>query len=196
MPDFSYAIFDLPSGSTKLFFSVSQRNGYATAQIHNEHMRMWSVDVDTLYELAKTNTPRLFPAEIKSMVQVIKGIMGWENPGMDMEEDLSGESMSEPIYVLTNQDGFKGAAAVLYEGVLKGFAEQKGCDLIILPSSIHEMILVPYKKSMDMAELGEMVRNINRTTLPAEEILSDSVYLYSRETDQVTMAYGETGRQE
>lgn len=174
----------------------NDENGYATAKVHHEHMKMWNVDVDTLYELAKSNTPRLFPAEIKSMDQVIKSIMEWESQEKGIEGDLFDVSMSEPMYILTNQDGFKGAAAVLYEGVLKEFAKQEGCDLLILPSSIHEMILVPYKKSMDVAELGEMVRNINRTTLPAEEILSDSVYLYSRETDQVTMAYGEAGRQE
>jgi hypothetical protein len=47
---------------------------------------------------------------------------------------------------MTNDRASHGAAAVLYENVLKQFADGIDRDLFILPSSIHELLLVPYEK--------------------------------------------------
>ena len=168
-------------------------NGRATAAIHNGHMEMWKVDTDTLYELAKANTPRLFPAQLKSMAQMMRELAGG-NPEIDWGEEfwdsLLDEMEFKPLYILTNCDGYKGAAAVLYEGIVKNFAERLESDLFILPSSIHEVLLVPCSGSVDAANLGEMVTHINQTEVPEEQVLSDSVYRYSRKTAQITMVYG------
>lgn len=166
-------------------------NGRATAAIYNEHMKKWDVDADTLYGLAKANTPRLLPAQIKSMAQVMRELAGG-TPEIDWGEEFWDNLLEEPVrplYILTNCDGYKGAAAILYEGIVRDFAERLGSDLFILPSSIHEVILVPYKESIDVADLGEMVRHINQTEVPVEQVLSDSVYRYSRRSDQITMVY-------
>ena len=162
--------------------------------IHAEHMKIWKVDINTLYGLAEINTPRLLPAEIKTMTEVMKKIAGeymesdW---GDTFFEGLLDESIPKPLYVMSNCDGMKGAAVILYEGVLKEFAEKIGCDLFILPSSIHEVLLVPYEESVNAAELEETVKMINLAEVPKEEVLSDHVYLYSRKTDQVIMVLGE-----
>lgn len=179
----------IPYCDLAIIFCLSVRSsmGRATAILQKEHLELWNVDTSTLYELAKANTPRLFPAEIKSMGQVMREIMG-----NDTEEELLGEitkgAQIKPMYILSNHVGYKGAAAVLYEGVLKNFAEDIGRDLFILPSSIHEVILVPYEKSLDAVKLQETVRHINQTEVPEEQVLSDNVYLYSRKTGLVTMA--------
>lgn len=164
-------------------------NGSWSAMIRRDHMELWGVDTQTLYELAKANTPRLFPAEIKSMAQAMRELMGdgsWEGH-MDELEDT-------PLYILSNRDGVKGAAAVLYEGVLETFAGQMGADLWILPSSIHEVLLMPCDESRDVEGLKEMVRFINQEEVPEEDILSNNVYRYSRGTGRVTAALEELAR--
>lgn len=59
--------------------------------------------------------------------------------------------------------------------------------MIILPSSIHEVLLVVYEEELCMEELKEMVRHVNQTEVAKEEILSDNVYIYSRKTDKISI---------
>ena len=90
-----------------------------------------------------------------------------------------------PMYVLTNKQKLYGAACMLYPGVLKGFAEKIGRDFYILPSSVHEVILVPADSNTDQEALCEIVTEINRTQVAEEEILADSVYFYNKKLDKV-----------
>ena len=61
-------------------------------------------------------------------------------------------------------------------------------DLVILPSSIHEVLLIPYEPNISFQELTNMVSHINRAEVPIEDRLSDQVYLYSRNLDSVVIA--------
>lgn len=91
------------------------------------------------------------------------------------------------MYVATNTDNSIGAAILLYDGVLKTFAEQTGGDFYILPSSIHETMFVPAYGKRDDAFMLSMVRNVNRENVAPEEVLSDNVYYYHAKTDCVEM---------
>ena len=99
--------------------------------------------------------------------------------GNDTEKTALDEMLSMPseipLYVLSNHINTNGAITMLYEGILRDFAAVLEHDLIILPSSIHEV-------------LKEMVRHINRTEVEKEEVLSDNVYRYSRKTDKISIA--------
>ena len=86
--------------------------------------------------------------------------------------------------VLSN-NGMQGAACMLYPHCLKKLAEDMGNDLYILPSSVHEVIMLPLRADTDFDELKDMVYQINRSQLAREEFLSDNVYLYRRDTDKV-----------
>jgi len=168
----------------------TDENGRMTALIYNRHMSIWKTDADTLYRLAADNTPRLLPPVLQSMTDVMKGIAREHIKGDDKEfmDDLLRKKVRVPsLYMLTNRDGTYGAAAVLYDGALKRFAKEKESDLVILPSSQHEVLLMPCMEGMAPAKLQEMVREVNRTQLSEEVVLSDSVYLYSRETNQVSL---------
>ena len=74
---------------------------------------------------------------------------------------------------------------MLYPGVLKAFAEKLEQDFYVLPSSVHETILVPAGKGTDKDTLREIVTDINRTQVAEDEVLADSVYYYSRSKDQL-----------
>ena len=141
--------------------------------------------------MAKRNTKRLLPAKIRNLSEVMQGI-AMEYIGSNYEKSVIDELLSTPsdipLYVLSNHMGRNGAIAMVYEGMLKDFATVLDHDLIILPSSIHEVLLVPYEEELCMEELKEMVRHINRTEVAEEEVLSDNVYIYRRKTDKISIA--------
>lgn len=75
-----------------------------------------------------------------------------------------------PFYVLTNQNGINGAACILYKDVIKNFAEGMDRDILILPSSIHEVLLLPDDDPLSYDELGHLVTHINQTEVVAETV--------------------------
>lgn len=160
--------------------------GIYTALIHNEHMGLWNVTVRELYEEAMRNTPRLLPETFTGINDVI-----WELLGLEERDGESMKQMDEcpsPFYILTNREGIEGAACMIYPGVLRRCADQLNCDLLILPSSTHETLLLPYEDFFDVDEIREMVRHINATEVSEEERLSGQVYLYKRSEDRIIVA--------
>ena len=83
------------------------------------------------------------------------------------------------MYVLTNSYGINGASVLLYNGILESFANKLNNDLYILPSSVHEVILIPKIKDMSATELNDMVCEINSTQVPREDVLANCIYEYS-----------------
>ena len=132
-----------------VFYLFLEKNEYGqmTALIHNDHLESWNTCLEELYRLASANTPEFLPADLKPMSDVMKSI-AQEQLGTDYREDFIDELMSSPdaspLYVLTNSSGICGACALLYPDQLKNFADMLESDLVILPSSIHEVLLVPY----------------------------------------------------
>jgi len=172
-------------------------DGIGTIRITNEHIQMWRVTQQELLELAICNTKTLFPYTIKSMEEVIWGMIkeDCKNQSEDIQQELLDSCINatkttnnHKMYILTNQKGINGATCLLYEDILKEFADQIQSDFYILPSSIHEVILVPYSKSISRIALNEMVIDVNRTQVSREEVLSDRVYFFSREENIITMS--------
>lgn len=89
------------------------------------------------------------------------------------------------LHVLTNRRGIYGASCMLYRDIIKDFADQEGADVIILPSSIHEVLLFPDHLMFDHAFLCRTVQEINQEDVPKEDVLSDRIYIFSRETGTI-----------
>ena len=88
--------------------------------------------------------------------------------------------------VLTNTEKFYGAAAIIYGmDKIRDLAEKEGSDIVIIPSSVHECILLPYDESMPFELLNAMVNEVNTSEVKEEEILSDHVYMYDRKADRI-----------
>ncbi len=166
-------------------------SGQFMAQIENKHMEFWGTNVKGLYALAEENTPKLFPSNLKTMSDIMKEIVR-EHMGnqytRELIEDVISAQKTNPLYVLNNNSGVYGASAILYKNVLKNFADSLKKDLVILPSSIHEVLLMPYEKRMDTKSLKEMVSAINRQEVLESDVLSDNVYVYKRKSNNVTLA--------
>ncbi|WP_186423789.1 DUF5688 family protein [Lacrimispora celerecrescens] len=167
------------------------KGGQMTALIHNSHMGPWGVEKEELYRLAKKNTPILLPPEIKTMKEIMCDILKGHLEELDMAEMvddlLDFDSQKPPLYVLSNKKQINGAGCILYDGCLKDFADSQNSDVVILPSSTHEVILVPDDGKLDYGELRKMVGEINESEVPEEEVLSDRIYKYSRHDCSISL---------
>lgn len=147
--------------------------GNATILIHNSHLKMWGISKEELYRKACENTPNLLPAAITGMREIIQQMMGDSaNLEEPVEEDV-------PMYVMTNPMKMNGAATMAYPNVVKNFANAIGHNVYIIPSSVHEVILVP-ESGTEGGRLNEMVREVNESQVDPKEVLADHVYYYDR----------------
>ena len=89
--------------------------------------------------------------------------------------------------MLGNRNGIKGAAVILYEGLLKEMAKSLESDLLILPSSIHEILVMAYDNEVDLFLIKDMVERINQSEIPLCDVLSNEIYRYSREKEEISM---------
>lgn len=165
--------------------------GNATILITNRHLKEWGVSTEDVYAVAKDNTPKLLKARLQNMMQVLTGLVG----NNLLEEVEGSKSVTElfgaddyDMYVLSNSTKLYGAAVILYDDILKEFADKMQSNLYILPSSIHEVIIIPDKGTMTKKKLQEMVKEVNETQVPEQEVLSDTVYYFDRNTNKIEMA--------
>lgn len=166
---------------------VSQEDlGRASILIHNVHLKLWEVSVDALYQAAKENTQRLQGYEIKGITEVLQEIMCAEEVENIVDEDcMSAFSGSVPMYVLSNKNRVEGAACMLYPNLIQDFAKVIQSSFYIIPSSIHELLLLPTEHLEESQEIKHMIREINDTQVSVEEILSYSLYLYDKEEQRI-----------
>ncbi|MCR5311192.1 MAG: DUF5688 family protein [Lachnospiraceae bacterium] len=127
---------------------------------------------------------------LRGMSEVLKESLGDAFTDTMMDEIFPDE---ERIYVLTNPDKMYGANALLCKEALQEVAERFG-EVFILPSSIHEVLIVPKRDGMELSDLEDMVRSVNQTEVPPEEVLADKVFalkgtklVLARETEQEAM---------
>lgn len=150
--------------------------------IHNTHLEMWQTSHRELMRLAERNTPRLMPAWLCSMDSALNGILDEE--ALAQLRQMQRET-GKYMYVLSNDRRCQGAAAILYPGMLARAAQQMGGSFYILPSSIHEVILLRDETQSGGRQLHEMIEDINRNQLREEEVLSDYAYLYDAAAEKV-----------
>lgn len=143
-----------------------------TILVHNSLMEMWNSTEKELLWHALHNTPSVSGYSIMKMAEFLDGFA---------ETECSG--CLKDIYILTNHEKLYGAGCMFYTGLLEQIAEEKRSGFYVLPSSIHEVLLIP-DTAPDVETAGklrDMVREINRSEIiRPEDFLSDEVYYYDR----------------
>lgn len=156
-----------------IFYVMLEVNEHGTAcmLIRNEHLEMWGVSANDIYNRAKENTWRILPSEFHTMRAMMEA---YNKKGSYVGMDI--------LHVLTNKVRGFGAAAILYDGVLEMIADYLDDNYYVLPSSVHEVIIVSETEApWGGAGLSEMVEEINHTQVDEEDVLSDVAYYYDRE---------------
>ena len=153
-----------------------------TILVRNEHLKDWGISIYELDKAAEENTPRLYPASITCLM---------DEAGLGNLLGVPFELPQEPLipmFALSNTQNDHGATAVCYQKILDDFSQKIQDDLILLPSSVHEMLLIPLHKDDDIPSHKETVYDANRYILEPSQFLSDNVYLFSRKDKQITIA--------
>lgn len=152
--------------------------GDGTILIYNSHLEMWEKQKHHICDIARKNTVALLPYEFQSMGELLEDALG---------DDYFPAENSVPMYVLSNVKKYLGAVAILYDSILSTIGERIADDFYILPSSVHEVIIVPADIRIDKRDLQSMVKEINETQVSPEEVLSDKVYYYERATHRLRL---------
>lgn len=152
--------------------------------IRNKHLELWKKDIQALLSDAHQNTRNIFPAELIPMSEIVSNIP-LDEDGHTIS-DLDTELQPE-LYILTNFVKQQGAVCILYEGILNQIWNFLQEDYFIIPSSIHEVMIV--RASGTAANnLNQMIQEINELAVSPEERLSDHAYFYTREHQKLLCA--------
>ena len=171
---------DMEGLGLSVVFYVSLMTGEQSAGIliKNEHLKLWEKTVSDLTSLAEINTNRMHAFTIKSMNEVLSGMFGFE-------EDLIPEDVPA-LYVLVDENKTFGASQLYLKNKIREFAKQQDCDVYILPSSIHELLLLRADfPNLEPSYLKEMVCEVNATQVSEEEFLFDGAYKFEISTDKI-----------
>ncbi len=161
-------------------------NGTATITITNNIAESWGKSAEELMEIAKANQYKLCGEnKVQNMTDLIYEMEG-KPMGMSRDEFVTmvGEM---PMAVVTNEKMLYGCYVGFDKNVLADLSENCN-NLAILPSSIHECIVVPYEKlGISLEELKDMPMSVNATEVAPEEVLSDNVYVYDVNTREISI---------
>lgn len=156
----------------------SAQEDIGTILIYNGHMEIWEQKEENLYQTAMMNMRADGEADLITLETIIKQIAGITFPKKD-----GNASHDTDMYILTNRHRRFGAAEILDKKTLRMIADQLGDRFIVLPSSVHETIVLPPKEEAEYGRLADMVREVNDTQVDVEERLSYHVYVYSRDEE-------------
>lgn len=134
------------------------------------------VTVDTLYEYAKRNITKI--TTLTPMSNFLNELLPTGNDDDKNENDL---------LIISNKSNMLGAAAAFVQkDILRAVSESYGkSDLILIPSSVHEVLMMPNNPMMDSACLRDMITDVNESTVDDDEILSDHAYIYRYRSDEI-----------
>lgn len=132
------------------------------------------------------NTLRDLPVRTDSLMMYLKEEYGVTFPMFELGP------LAEQFYLVSNRRGKLGAICMCYPGVLESLSQRFEASLYVIPSSIHECMVIPDYDVFPEECLSDMVRDVNEKTVKPQEILSDHVYYYHRESGELTLCEEET----
>ncbi len=190
---------------------TSADNSYGTVLIHNNHICMWGVKEDRLFEDAIANSVKVKRVCFKKLGDVILQISceedanncainescnsNIESTGLGSsgdhenlleDDDLSISGDPDSMYVLTNNLGMFGAAVLAYPNLLQKLSDVLMDNFYIIPSSIHELIILPSQITGNLSSINEMIRSVNSEILSPQEVLSNHAYFYNIQSKQLS----------
>lgn len=180
-----------PKEDLALIYKIALKDGSSeqlgTITIRNEHLTKWGKTLDDLHNKAVENTPKLLPPQINTMNDLMKE-MAKNNGFPDEIAKLMVSDIPEQMqmYIISNKSRVNGAATMFYDGVLSSMSDKLGTDLYVLPSSVHEVIVISTQAG-EPDDLQEMVQEINNSEVAPEERLSDSVYKFDSKVKELSI---------
>nr|WP_217936719.1 DUF5688 family protein [Enterocloster clostridioformis] len=167
-----------PMGEAALFFHAGQ-NGDTRIEYHVsfEMVQKWGRSEAEILETALKNTEKHAKSTFRDLDTVLA-----EQMGIQLPESYKPQT---PMYLLSNEERAYGATAVMYPGMLQKIREQVEMDYYLLPTSVHELTILPQYPFLDPAKIRETVRRDNRESISPADVLSDHLFEYRSETGKL-----------
>lgn len=168
-------------------FPVDSGEGKATMEVRNQHLSIWNIGAKELFQQARANTQPVNTPILQSMDEMMLSIFDEEGYSTNLlDESVEfGLRSHDMLYALTNMEKQYGASMITQPEVLNKLDQLFPEGFYVLPSSVHEVLIVPDNGEVEPRMLGEMVREVNRAEVEREEVLSDRVYSYDKEKHQI-----------
>lgn len=168
-------------------FPVDSGEGKATLEVRNQHLSIWNIDAKKIFQQARSNTQPVNTPILQSMDEMMLSIFNEEGHATNLlDENVDfGLRSHDMLYALTNAEKQYGASMITQPEVLNKLEQLFPEGFYVLPSSVHEVLIVPDNGEMEPKMLGEMVREVNKNEVERQEVLSDRVYSYDKEKHQI-----------
>lgn len=165
-----HAVNDFPGMEAYLYVTSQGNNDMWSVKIKPEILTRANIPEDEAWQVAEKHTYEA--TTLQSMAEVLAEMMG------DSYDKCLEDVVNCEMYVISNREKCKGAASILNRALLQSFAKEHNCDaLCVLPSSLHEAILVPLQGEYHIEDFNAMVCEINETQVAPEDVLVNRAYI-------------------
>ncbi len=137
-------------------------------------MNEWGVSVEQIQADAMM-ADKNRGVQLVDMTQIVESMIFGGTPKNLLNEKLDMETVENPMFCLTNESKMNGASLLLQEDIRKQIGECLGSDYFVIPSSVHEVLILPDNGIFQVPELNAMVKEVNETQVERQEQLSDKV---------------------
>ena len=155
-------------------------SGLSSFTITTKMMERLHLTKEELHEDAIENSRRILPVKISNIFDVLERIVPRE---FDNTENC------REMWIVSNTQEINGAAALFYPGVMEEISSFFAGSYYVIPSSIHEMIVLKDENSISRAKLRETVRSVNRLVVKEEDWLSDHIYRYDADDKRLHICF-------
>jgi len=167
------------------------RESYCNVAIRNDLLEYWNCTVDELKQIAEENTPRIRRIDIKPLDKMLQSF-GRVEPTLK-----SRKKKANKLYVMSNRRGIEGASCMAYPEIVDVISKIVGDEYYIIPSSIHEvLILSTGENAITVEEMEALVNEVNRTHVNMEERLNDHIYGQDKVRRKIVPIYAQNGKEE
>lgn len=162
------------------------QDGLMSTTVNDMLLANWGISTEELHSIALDNLENS-GIQLKSMRDQLMDLMFPDGAPDDQSMDfmLPPDDAQHQMYVLTNREKNYGAKAVLDTQKMDEIAEKLGGDFVIIPSSVHEVLILPNAAEMDRSALEEMVRTVNATEVSPNDVLSNNIYCYNAQNHEL-----------
>ena len=161
--------------------------------INNRHLSHWGITKEQLQTDAWNNMKKMMPPVFLTMEETLGQLeekYSYEELSQKKSKPIEEVETDAFLYVLTNKEAYSGAVYMFDDELMAEIAEKLDSNLVVLPSSVHEILILKEMEGMDPFELRMMVEEINRDVVQPEDKLSDEVYRYDKETHSLEVMTG------